>query len=149
MLLFLFSIFARVSIMNERKSRVKFYEQLITRTLNTSVGETTNLEPAAPTKKKRLKKTSNKNRLSTLELVIGIYHFLMLDARKYAHKWNFSSLISLLETQPVDTDPDGQLVRWFVVKICALLLNLTPVQESDLFRVYFKSEPVLEQCSLR
>lgn len=142
--------------MTQNKSRVKTYEQLITKALNSSSPSGVE-NHGPPAKKKRLKKrttnqTSN-NELTRLELIIGIYHFLTLDARKYANKWNFSSLISILEVDPVVEKSldlgDAQLVRWFVVKISALLLNLTPAQENELFRVYFKSDSVLNECSLR
>ena len=143
------------------KNRVKYYEKLITKALNArlamSLGVNTSLENLEPpvAKKKRFKKGSClaniDDELTNLELVIGIYHFLMLDARKYASKWNFSSLISLLETEPIKDVKleEYHLVKWFVVKICSLLLSLTPVQESRLFQVYFKSDSILEQCSLR
>lgn len=144
------------------KNRVKSYEKLITKALNgkiaMSLSVNTSLENLEPpvAKKKRLKKgsclTNIDDELTNLELAIGIYHFLMLDARKYANKWNFSSLISLLETEPAnnkDAELESHLVKWFVVKICSLILSLTPVQESRLFQVYFKSDSILEQCSLR
>lgn len=140
------------------KNRVKYYEKLITRALNgklaMSLGVNTSLENLEPpvAKKKRFKKANIDDELTNLELVIGIYHFLMLDARKYASKWNFSSLISILEIESVkDAEPELEfhLVKWFVVKISSLLLSLTPVQESRLFQVYFKSDSILEQCSLR
>lgn len=150
--------------MNE--NRVKYYENLITKTLNRSSilgdkdeggggGGGENFEP----KKKRQKKNQNQKRdlnkannpasLTNIELVVGIYHFLVFNPRKYASKWNYSGLISILEVDTAESDSDGQLVKWFIVKICSLLLNFTPVQETELFSAYFKSSSVLEQCYLR
>lgn len=139
---------------------VKFYEDLITKTLNkpTSLSkcidaESENVEP--PNKRKKVKKRDSlvKNKaqsvLSNIELVIGIYRLLTFNPRKYANKWNLSSLISILSSETTETDSDGNLTKWFIVKCVSLVLSLTPIQEKCLFEAYFKSQTVLDQCFLR
>jgi hypothetical protein len=100
-----------------------------------------------PKKKKlKLEKKKRKQHLDNLELVVGVYKLLIFNFVKYSTKYNYAKLINLVQfdNEPkAKNDSGGQqndLVKYFCLKITALLLNLSPVQEDNLFSKQFTAE---------
>lgn len=140
--------------MNEKN--IKYYENLIQKTLDSILTG----NESGQHKKKKLKKDlkTKSGLLNNLDLVVGIYRLLLFNFEKYSTKWNFSSLVALIkfnnktqsQQQPNLKHEDELLTRWFTIKICSLLLNLTPEQENRLVDTYFNSNSSdREFCSLK
>jgi hypothetical protein len=137
---------------------LKYYERLIEKELaslasgkqaesedEADLEQTSDLLP----KKKKLKKELDKKRkhkIDHLELVVGIYKLLIFNFVKYSTKYNYSKLINLFHLdssgdQSTNVDADqNDLVKYFCLKISSLLLNLSPIQEDNLFSKQFTNE---------
>jgi hypothetical protein len=142
---------------------LKYYEKLIERELASlttskqaeSGDEAMDQYEDLLPKKKKLKKEvdKKKHQLDHLELVIGIYKLLIFNFAKYSTKYNFSKLISLVQFESSDQrkkdeTSESDLVKYVCLKISSLLLNLSPIQEENLFNKQFTNEQ-LENVNLK
>ena len=142
------------------KNDLKFYENLVEKELNALSNKSIDDQEEgdgegklALPKKKRLKKELSMTKVAccdNLELVVAIYRLLIFNFKKYSVKWNYSKLMNFMQFEESSSNSDktatttgddkAGLIKFFCLKICSLLLNMTPGQEESLFNKQFTDE---------
>lgn len=86
---------------------------------------------------------AGESRLNDLELVICIYRLLSYDFFYYSKKWNYSSLVRIMnehgtcESSEVIGQANRPFFKWMIVKILTKLLMMTANQQHHVFGLYF------------